>query len=76
METQMCIRDSYKEPIAHIFTFSVHRQRLSVADVVDEQRYELFGELVGTVVVGAVGHERRHSVGVVVGSYKVIGRCL
>lgn len=33
----------YIEPVAHILTLSVDRQRFAVTDVIDKQRNELFG---------------------------------
>ena len=60
------------EPVAHVFALAVDRQRLAVADVVDEQRYQLFRELVRAVVVGAVGHNGGHAVGVMEGAHKVV----
>ena len=62
-----------KEPITNIFALAVNRKRLLVADVVDEQRNQLFGELVGAVVVGAVRHDGRHAVGVVERTDEVVG---
>ena len=47
------------EPVADILPFAVHRKRFSVTDVIDEQWYELFRELVGAVVVRAVGNDCR-----------------
>lgn len=41
----------------------------------DDQRYQFFWELQGPIVVGAIGCERRQSVCLMVGVYKVIGRC-
>ena len=38
----------------------------------DDQRDQFFREVVGTVVVGAVGGQNRQAVGVVVGAHKVI----
>ncbi len=63
----------YEEPVAHVFALAVNRERLLVADVVDEQRNQLFGELVGPVVVAAVRHDGRHAVGVVERAHKVVG---
>ena len=62
------------EPVADVLPAAVHRQRPSVADIVDEQRDELLRELVGPVVVRTVGHQRRHPVRVVVSSHEVVGR--
>ena len=64
------------EPVAHVLAFSIYRKGLAVADVVDEQRYQFFGELVRAVVVRAVRHDSRHSVCVVEGADKVVAACL
>ena len=60
------------EPVAHIFPLAIDGQGLAVADVVDEERDEFFRELVGAVVIRAVGHQRGHAVGVVIGAYEVV----
>ena len=65
-----------KEPVADVFALAVNRERLLVANVVDEKRDELFGELVRAVVVGAVRDDRRHAVSVVKRTHKVVGACL
>ena len=62
----------HKQPVADVLALSVYGQRLAVADVVDEEGDQLLGELVGTVVVGAVGDDRRHSVCVVVCAHEVV----
>ena len=66
----------HEEPVANIFTFAVDRQRLLVANIVDEKRNKFFWELVRTVVVGAVRHDGRHAVGVVERAHKVVGASL
>ncbi len=66
----------HEEPVAHVFTLAVNRERLLVTDVVDEERDELLGELVWTVVVAAVRDNRRHAVGVVERTHKVVGASL
>ena len=63
----------HEEPVAHILALAVNRKRFLVADIVDEQRNQLFGELVRTVVVGAVRHDGRHAVGVVERTHEVVG---
>ena len=63
------------EPVAYVLAFTVDGEGLAMAYVVDEKGYEFLGELVGTVVVGAVGYYRGHAVGVVVGAYEVVARC-
>jgi len=62
-----------KEPVANVFALAVNRERLLVADVVDEERNQLFGELVRTVVVAAVRHDGRHAVGVVERAHEMVG---
>ena len=39
------------EPVANVLTLAVDGQRLVMTNVVDEQRDELLGELIGAVVV-------------------------
>jgi hypothetical protein len=56
------------EPVADLLAVTVDGQRLAGEGIVDAQRDELFREVVGAVVVGAVGGERRQAVGVVVGA--------
>ena len=63
----------HEEPVAHVLALAVDRQRLLVTDVVDEERDELLGELVRTVVVGAVRHDGRHAVSVMERTHKVVG---
>ncbi len=53
------------EPVADILALAIDRERLAVADIVDEQRDKLLRELVRAVVVGAVRHYGRHPVSVV-----------
>ena len=63
----------HEEPVAHVLALAINRERLLVADVVDEKRDELFGELVRAVVVAAVRDNRRHAVSVVERANEVIG---
>ena len=62
----------YKEPVAHVLAFAIDREWLAVANVVDEERYQLLRELIGSVVVRAVGHDGRHAIGIMISSYEVI----
>jgi len=64
------------QPVAHVLTLAVDGKWFAVAYIVDEEGYQFLRELVRSVVVGAVGHDRRHTVGVVVGTDKVVGGCL
>ena len=59
-------------PTANIFAFAVNGQRTAFAYIVDKQRYQLFGELIRTVVVRAVGNHRGHTVCVVESTHKVV----
>ena len=62
----------YKEPVAYILAFAVDRQWLAMADVVDEERYQLLGELIRAVIIRAVGHDSRHAIGIVEGTHEVV----
>ena len=62
----------YKEPVAHILSLAIDWERTTVTDIVDEQWDKLLRELVRPIVVGAVGHDSRHAVGIVIGPYKVV----
>ena len=53
------------QPVTHILSCAIDRERLAVAYIVDEQRNKLLRELVRTIVVRAVRNNRRHTVGVV-----------
>ena len=45
----------YEEPVAYILTLAVDRKRFAMTDIIDEERNQFFRELVGSVVIGAVG---------------------
>ena len=60
------------EPVADLLAVAVDGQRLAGERVVDDQRDELFREVVGAVVVGAVGGEHRQPVGVMVGAHQMV----
>lgn len=60
------------EPVADVESLPIDRQRLAAPYVVDEQRDEFFRKLVRTIVVRAVGHYCRKSVGVVECPDKVV----
>ena len=66
----------YIEPVAYVFALAIYGQRFAVTDIVDEQRDQFLGELVGTVVVRAVRNDSRHAVGVVERAHKVVAACL
>ena len=60
------------EPVADVLAAAVDGQRTAFPYVVDEERNQLLGKLVGPVVVRAVGHQRRHAVGVVESTDEVV----
>lgn len=64
------------EPIPHILPFPIDGKGLFVAYVVDEQRDEFLGELVGSIVVGAVGDDDGHPIGVMESAHEMVARCL
>ena len=66
----------YKEPVANVFALAIDRKGFAVADVVDEEGYQLLRELVRTIVVRAVGHDGRHAIGIVECANKMVGACL
>ena len=61
-----------EEPVTNVLSLTIYRKRLTIADIIDKERYELFRELVRAVIVGAVGHYGRHAVSVVVCAYEVV----
>ena len=66
----------YKEPVAHVFALAIDWQWLAMADVIDEERDKFLWELIGTIVIGAVGHNSRHAVGIMEGTHEVIAASL
>jgi len=63
----------YKQPVADLVAFAVDRERFAFQSVEDHQRHQLFREVIGTVVVGAVGDQHRQAVGALPGSNQMIG---
>ena len=53
------------EPVSYVLSLAIYGQWFAVSNVVDEERYEFFRELVWSVVVGAVGDDCGHAVCVV-----------
>ena len=64
------------EPVADLLAVAIHGQGLACQGVDDHQRDELFGEVVGAVVVAAVCREYRQAVGVVVGANQMVAGSL
>ena len=64
------------EPIAHVPTVSIDRQRLAGESVVQHQRDQFLRELPRAVIVRAVGGQCRKAIGVMVGTHQMIRRGL
>src|SRR5208282_1130081 len=64
------------EPVANIFAVTIHRKRLAAARIQDHERDQFFGELVRSVVIGAVGGQNGKAISVVIGADQMIGRRL
>ena len=47
-----------------------------MADIVDEEGDQLLGELIGSIVIRAVGHQCRHPISIMVSTDKVIAGSL
>ena len=65
-----------EKPVAHVLALAIDGKGLALTDIVDEQGYQLLGELVGAVIVGTVGDNRGHTIGVMVGTHEVVARGL
>ena len=63
----------YKQPIAHLLTVSINWQRLVVESVGNHQGNQLFGKLIGAVVVGSASHGNVQLVGCEVGKREQVG---
>ncbi|MNI01511.1 hypothetical protein D3C73_543600 [compost metagenome] len=61
------------EPVANVGAIAVNRQRLAIESVEDDQRDQLFREMIGTVIVRAVRHHDRETIGARPGLGQVIG---
>ena len=59
--------------IMDIFTITVNRKFLSIESVIEYQRNQLFGEMVGAVIIGAVCNQCRQAIGMEVSADQVIG---
>ena len=65
-----------EEPVADVRARAVDGQFLAVERVENDERNQLFREVVRAVVVGAVGNQRRQAVGVVPRAHEVVARGL
>ena len=61
-----------KQPIAHVQPLSVDRDLLARQRVQDHDRHQLFGEMIGAVVVGTIGQDDGKAVGFMPGADQMI----
>ena len=64
------------QPVAHILSVAVDGKLLALQCIVDDQRNQLLGELIGSVVVGAVRDIRREMIGIHVRLHQHVRACL
>ena len=64
------------EPVTDIKSLTVDRQRLLCQRIGNHERYQLFRELIRSVVVGTPGNCNRQAVGSVISLNQQIRRCL
>ncbi len=60
------------EPVADLIAFAINRQRFAIKGVKDHQRDQLLGEVIRAVVIGAVGDQRRQTIGTTPCAHQVI----
>ncbi|MNE46330.1 hypothetical protein D3C80_1406590 [compost metagenome] len=60
------------QPVADLIAVAIDRQRLAGECVDDHQRDQFFREVERPIVVGAVGSEYRHAVGMEIRTYQVV----
>ena len=63
----------YIEPVAHVASVTIYGKLLAFQNVLDDERYQLLGEMVGTVVVGTAGDGYRHLVRIVIRHHYHVG---
>ena len=62
-----------KEQVTNALAVAVNRQSLASLCVEDCHRHQLFWEIEGALVVGAIGKDNRQTIGFKPSSLKVIG---
>ena len=63
----------YVEPVTDLVAFAVYRKWFAFQGVKDYQRDELFREMVGAVIVAAVGYQGWQAIGSAPGADQVVG---
>ena len=66
----------YIQPVTDLLAIAIDRQWFASKRIDDHQRDELFGKLIRTVVVGAVGGEYRQAIGMVICAHQMVARGL
>ena len=64
------------QPVTNIFTFSIHRKRLAMTDIVYKEGDQLLRELIWSIIVRAIGYYGRHAICIMICSDKMIRTCL
>ena len=63
----------HKQPIPDLAAIAVNWQRFASKGIQNNQRNQLFREVIRAIVVAAVGHYRGQAVGALPGTYQVVG---
>jgi len=61
------------KPVPDVLSLAIDRKRFVVTNIIDEERYQFFGKLIGSVIVGTIGNNDWQAIGVMISPYKVIG---
>jgi hypothetical protein len=61
------------QPVAYICPVTINRKRFTFENVFNNQRYQLFREMVRTIIVGTTGDADRHLISFGVSLYKQVG---
>ncbi len=60
------------QPVTDLLPVAIYRQRFTRQGVKDSQRDQFLREVIRTIVVGAVGHHHRQTVGAVPGANQMV----
>src|SRR3569832_1247057 len=63
------------QPIPNVLSIPLNRQGFAQHDVDTHQGYQLYGEMVGAVIIGTIGDDGRHTIGMVVSTGEVVAAC-
>ena len=62
------------QPVAHLKTIAVHRQRFACECIGNDQRNQLLRKLQRSVIVRAIARDHRQAISVMPGTHQMIGR--